>query len=72
MSLLFPPMWLRRRLIRSDQQPMGAVLDSEFRVLPVINGIAYELLRRESHVIRRRRRLPMGTSLAVIARAIND
>ncbi len=72
MSLLFPPMWLRRHLIRGDQQAMDAVLDSEFRVLPVVNRIAYDLLRLESHVIRRRRRLPMGTSLAVIARPVSD
>jgi 2-polyprenyl-3-methyl-5-hydroxy-6-metoxy-1,4-benzoquinol methylase len=68
MSVLFPLMWLRRRMVRSDQQGLDAVLDSEFRVLPVINRMAYEVLRRESHVIEGRRRLPMGTSLAVIAR----
>lgn len=69
MSLLFPAMWLRRRLMKgSDPRGLAAVLDSEFRVVPVINRVAYEVLRRESLVIRRRRRLPMGTSLAAIAR----
>ena len=44
--------------------------DSEFRIVPVINEVAYEILRRESHVIHARRHLPMGTSLAVIARPV--
>ena len=68
MSLLFPPMWLRRRLLPSDEHDMGALLDSEFRIVPVLNRVAYELLRREALVVSRRRRLPMGTSLAAIAR----
>jgi 2-polyprenyl-3-methyl-5-hydroxy-6-metoxy-1,4-benzoquinol methylase len=71
MSILFPPMWLRRRLIRSDQGTMAAILDSEFRTLPVVNRVVYEVLRLESHMIRRRRRLPIGTSLAVIAQPVS-
>ena len=69
MSLLFPPMWLRRRFLRSEKPDMGALLDSEFQVVPVVNGLAYELLRQEAHVVRARRHLPMGTSLAAIAKA---
>lgn len=68
MSLLFPPMWARRHLVRSNRATLAAVLDSEFRVVPVLNELAYELLRREAHVVRRRRRLRMGTSIAAIAR----
>ncbi|MFZ0919321.1 MAG: hypothetical protein WAN83_04490 [Candidatus Dormiibacterota bacterium] len=68
MSLLFPPMWLRRRLLKSVHQDMGALLDSEFRIIPGINGVAYALLRCEARVVSRRRRLPFGTSLAAIAR----
>ena len=68
MSLLFPPMWLRRRLLRSEKQDMGALLDSEFQIVPGVNRVAYELLRREALAVRRRWRLPMGTSLAAIAR----
>jgi 2-polyprenyl-3-methyl-5-hydroxy-6-metoxy-1,4-benzoquinol methylase len=70
MSLLFAPMWLRRRYLKLTRQDLAIVYDSEFRIVPVINQVAYEILRRESHVIHARRHLPMGTSLAVIARPI--
>jgi hypothetical protein len=69
MALLFPVMWLRRRLLRTSPQELSVVYDAEFKIIPVINDIAYEVFRQESHVIRRRRHMPMGTSLAVIARA---
>lgn len=68
MSLLFPPMWLRRRLLPSEKHDMGALLDSEFQIVPGVNRIAYELLRREALAVSRRWRLPIGTSLAAIAR----
>lgn len=68
MSLLFPPMWLRRRLLKSEYRDMGALLDSEFQIIPGINGLAYTLLRCEARVVSRRWRLPFGTSLAAIAR----
>jgi SAM-dependent methyltransferase len=68
MSLLFPAMWLRRHLLKADREDLAVVYDSEFRIVPGINRVAYEILRQESHLIRRRRRLPFGTSLAVIAR----
>ena len=68
MSLLFPPMWLRRRILQTEKSDMGALLDSEFRIVPGLNRAAYELLRCEAHVVRRRWRLPIGTSLAAIAR----
>ncbi len=67
MSLLFPPMWLRRRLLRSETKDMGALLDSEFQIVPLVNEVAYEVLRQEARVVRTRRHLPMGTSLAAIA-----
>lgn len=68
MVLLFPVMWLRRRFLRSDGQSLGAVYDSEFHIVPGLNEVAFEVFRRESALIKARRRLPMGTSLAVIAR----
>ncbi|MHB8641257.1 MAG: hypothetical protein ACYDBL_15865 [Candidatus Acidiferrales bacterium] len=43
-------------------------VDPEFRIVPVVNEVAYQILRRETFVILRRRKLPIGTSLAVIAR----
>jgi 2-polyprenyl-3-methyl-5-hydroxy-6-metoxy-1,4-benzoquinol methylase len=68
MSLLFPPMWLRRRFLKTEHHDMGELLDSEFQIIPGINVLAYELLRCEAQVVSRRWRLPFGTSLAAIAR----
>jgi SAM-dependent methyltransferase len=68
MSLLYPLMWLRRRLMKSQKADMGALLDSEFQIVPGVNRIAYELLRREAVIVRARRHLPMGTSVIAIAR----
>jgi SAM-dependent methyltransferase len=68
MSLLFPPMWLRRRLLQRRRQDMAALLDSEFQIVPGINELAYQALRQEARVIKARRRLPVGTSIAAIAR----
>jgi len=67
MSVLFPAMWLRRRLLKGEEHDMGAILDSEFRIVPGVNQLAYQVLRQEARVVRARRRLPMGTSLAAIA-----
>ena len=67
MSLLYPPMWLRRRLLKAPDTDMATLLDSEFQIVPVVNEIAYELLRQEARVVRARRRLPLGTSIAAIA-----
>jgi SAM-dependent methyltransferase len=69
MSLLFPAMWLRRNFIKTDRRELAVVYDSEFRIVPGINRVAFEILRQESHLIGRGGRLPFGTSLAVIARA---
>jgi SAM-dependent methyltransferase len=70
MSLLYPPMWLRRRFLKARDTDMAALLDSEFQIVPVINEMAFELLRQEARVVRSRRRLPMGTSIAAIATPI--
>jgi 2-polyprenyl-3-methyl-5-hydroxy-6-metoxy-1,4-benzoquinol methylase len=69
LSLLFPAMWLRRRLFKTDASDMGVLLDSEFQIVPGINELAYQVLRQEARVIKARRRLPMGTSIAAIATA---
>jgi 2-polyprenyl-3-methyl-5-hydroxy-6-metoxy-1,4-benzoquinol methylase len=67
MSLLFPPLWLRRRFLKGKNRSMSALLDSEFQIIPVINELAYEVLRQEARVIRARRKLPVGASIAAIA-----
>ena len=68
MSLLYPLMWLRRRLLTTQKPDMAAVLDSEFKIVPGVNRVAYELLRREAVVVRARWQLPIGTSIVAIAR----
>jgi len=67
MSLLFPMMWVRRRLLKSEAHDMSALLDSEFQIVPGLNAIAYEVLRQEAHVVGARRHLPMGASIAAVA-----
>ena len=67
MSVLFPVMWLRRRLLTGEERDMGAILDSEFRIVPGVNQLAYQVLRQEARIVKARRHLPMGTSLAAIA-----
>jgi 2-polyprenyl-3-methyl-5-hydroxy-6-metoxy-1,4-benzoquinol methylase len=68
MFLLYGPMWLRRRISLKRSQDFGAVFDSEFQIVPGVNAVAYQVLRQDAIVIRHRRTLPIGTSLAVIAR----
>jgi SAM-dependent methyltransferase len=72
MSLLYVPMWLRRRFLKLTRRDLAAVYDSEFRIIPGVNEVAYELFRREAPVIHARRHLPMGTSLAVVARPVRS
>lgn len=71
MSLLVPLMWVRRRLMKAEQGDMGALLDSEFQIVPGLNQVAYEVLRQEAHIVRARRRLPVGASIAAIAAPIS-
>jgi SAM-dependent methyltransferase len=70
MSLLFPMIWVRRRLLREPDRDMGALLDSEFQIVPGLNAVAYQMLRQEAHVIAARRHLPMGASIIAIAAPI--
>jgi SAM-dependent methyltransferase len=75
MAITFPLMWLVRRLSglihgnksMSVEQATRLTL-AEFKVTPVINPILTWLLRYESWFLARRRKLPFGTSLLVLAR----
>jgi SAM-dependent methyltransferase len=57
---------VRRRL---GIEPRSAVMN-DLSVRPVINDVIAFLLRHEAPMLRRRRLLPMGTSLLAVARAI--
>jgi SAM-dependent methyltransferase len=75
MALLFPLMWLRRRVSgwwvrrrgEGAQRGRGAV-ETELRVIPAVNELLAWLLAQESRLIGRHRSLPFGTSLLAVAR----
>lgn len=54
-------------LVRKNPPPPHAVAE-DLRIRPVINGVLTSLLTREAWLLRRRWRLPIGTSLLVAAR----
>ena len=72
MTCIFPIVWLfrkigTRRRRRSPEDAKTLAL-REFRVVPVINGLLTAMLRLETFWLSRGWRLPIGTSLIVIAR----
>jgi SAM-dependent methyltransferase len=72
MSLLYPLMWLGRRLRtavparREDERRKLA--ERELRILPGVNGLLEWLLRPETRLVAGRRTLPLGTSLVAVTR----
>lgn len=76
MGILYPMLWLGRRLAGGDHQP-GAdpeltrrLFDRELHVNPVAGAALGVMLRLERPWLLRRRRLPIGSSLIAIARPI--
>ncbi len=72
MTCVFPLVWLFRKLSSRNQRPGSADAKTlalrEFRVVPVINGVLTALLKLETLWLSRGLRLPIGTSLIVVAR----
>jgi SAM-dependent methyltransferase len=68
-TLLAPAARLRRSRPSGAPVEPGAVIAREVRIGGVANRLLYGLLRHEARAVRRRRRLPFGTSLLVEARA---
>jgi SAM-dependent methyltransferase len=74
MAILFPMMWLGRRLAswqwKQEDGPKGDRdrFRRELRVVPVVNGLLTRLLECEVPLLSRRWNLPLGTSLLAIAR----
>jgi SAM-dependent methyltransferase len=68
MMILFPILWLGRRL--STLLPRASMPESmpDLRIIPVANEILLFLLRCELPLLRRRIQIPIGSSLLVIAR----
>ncbi len=72
MASIFPLVWLGRRVASLlNRNRAGGAQDlaaDELRIMPVINDLLTWLLTQETRLIARRRRLPVGASLLVIAR----
>jgi|ERR1051326_1477057 SAM-dependent methyltransferase len=72
MGLLFPLAWLVRRLVGSGAKAGSDPLRDEqqflreLRIVPGVNGMLRWLLSREASFVKRRWRLPVGTSLLAI------
>jgi SAM-dependent methyltransferase len=72
MTCIFPIVWLFRKVgtnrRRQNSEDAKTLALREFRVIPVINGLLTAMLKLETLWLRRGHRLPIGTSLLVIAR----
>jgi SAM-dependent methyltransferase len=72
MMCIFPLVWTLRKLrnvrARTEEGSAQKRADDEFRIIPVVNQLLAMLLRAEAAWVSRGHRLPVGTSLAVIAR----
>jgi SAM-dependent methyltransferase len=72
MTTIFPLVWLVRKMSfgrpgRSSEDAR-TLASKEFRVLPAINGWLTQMLNLEALWVSRGHRLPIGTSLIVVAR----
>lgn len=75
MAAIAPLMWLQRRMtaltgrrLTGDGCCAHELAASDLRITPVVNGILTRVLKWEAHVVARRGRLPVGTSLLAVAR----
>jgi SAM-dependent methyltransferase len=77
MAALYPLVWLGRRWQGRQKVERGAPPDPdenfrlamrEVRVVPGVNGLLTTVLAAEAGLVARRRVLPFGTSIAVVAR----
>lgn len=72
MACIFPMVWIYRKMrdLRGHGGAVGARSETrdEFRIVPVVNPILTMLLTLEAAWVGRGGRLPMGTSLVVVAR----
>jgi SAM-dependent methyltransferase len=68
MSLTYPAVWISRRLERwFPAAPRQSAIERELHVPRVVNSVFRHMLRLEVPAIRRRYRLPFGTSILAIA-----
>jgi SAM-dependent methyltransferase len=74
MSVIYPAVWISRRLeaalaplSRRFAAPRRSAIGSELHLPRLVNSMFRELLRLETPIVERRRRLPFGTSILAIA-----
>lgn len=67
MTCLFPVLFLARKMRRASGE---AGLSAELRIIPVVNSLLGFLCAQETKWIRKRRKLPWGTSLLALATKI--
>ncbi len=80
MATIFPLTWFNRRLaailnkkFRGKQNPpinVDKLANKELRIVPIVNQVLIGLLSWEKQFIKRRKHLPFGTSLLVVARKV--
>jgi SAM-dependent methyltransferase len=72
MACIFPLVWVFRKMrglgSQTDSDMARSQTSDEFRVVPVVNWLLTMLLTLEARWLARGHRLPIGTSLVVIAR----
>jgi SAM-dependent methyltransferase len=77
MTILFPAVWLGRRLsgllgrLRKQPDPAAQtrkLMETELRIIPGLNKLLLIALSWEKLLLKRHLRLPLGTSLIVVAR----
>lgn len=77
MSILYPLVWASRRITsaRSGYRPGDSdsahqLVANDLKITPGLNGLLAALLSLEAAPIRRRRSLPVGTSILAVARKV--
>jgi SAM-dependent methyltransferase len=75
MSLIYPAVWISRRLeglfsgvSQRRTAPRQSAIERELHLPRVVNNVFRQLLRLEIPAVKRRYRLPFGTSILAIAR----
>jgi SAM-dependent methyltransferase len=75
MASIFPLVWGGRRLatLKKHDQTTGSnhtheLAQNELRIVPIVNDVLVWVLLQEARLVGRRHRLPVGTSLVVVAK----
>jgi SAM-dependent methyltransferase len=78
MMSLFPLLWIGRRLNRwfgrggRESDDHDALLRRELQINPLLNQVLFRMISAENRVLKQGRRLPVGSSLLVIAKKVQE